>query len=173
MNIYIDCGALNGDTLDCEKRFNFKADYKIAFEPNPDFFDVLITKDVDEVNQCAVWDKQEVIDFSVDINSPPYGSTAIPSKKTWESGRKIKVKTVDFAEYIKDLHGRLEASKILIKMDIEGSEFRVLEHLKKTGADKLIYKMYIEFHEHKITEYHPEDKERLIKQLACEIVEWK
>lgn len=173
-NVYIDCGAYDGDTLNCEERFDFRADYKIAFEPNPNFFAVLATQNVNELHNAIVWNRDEIIEFSVDPNEPAYGSTAIKSKKSWNDKTVIETHAIDFAKYLLELKNKLNFTKLVIKMDIEGAEFKVLEHLHQTGADKLIDELYVETHENKISGYSETDKNNLLNKLQCgKVEEWR
>ena len=55
------------------------------------------------------------------------------------------VKTINFSEFLKN---KISSDDfVLVKMDIEGSEFSVLDSLIETGLFKLINEIYIEFHE--------------------------
>jgi FkbM family methyltransferase len=55
------------------------------------------------------------------------------------------VKTINFSEFLKNKISNDDF--VLVKMDIEGSEFSVLDSLIETGSFKLINEIYIEFHE--------------------------
>lgn len=171
MNVYIDCGAYNGDTLDCNKLFNFKADYIVAFEPNPKFFSVLAGKpQINELHNAVVWTQETIVEFSVDKNEPPLGSSVMQSKKTYSSGEVIEMHSIDFSEYIK----QFKDDHVLVKMDIEGAEFPVLDKLIQDGTIKYIDRLAVEFHHNKVTDYTTTDKNNLVKQLESltDLEEW-
>lgn len=167
MNIYIDCGAYNGDTLNCEELFNFKADKKIAFEINPKFVKKL---QADEVYHKAVWHKNETLTVFVDNSETPMGTTVFKSKGQKMRNRRIQVEAIDFPQFITDL----KDNYIVVKMDIEGAEFPVLDKMLRNGTIKYIDKLYCEFHPNKVTEYTTTDKIALIDRLQrmTDFTEW-
>lgn len=167
MNIYIDCGAYLGDTVDCEFLFDFEADKKIAYEPNVDVEKYLKKKGFDEVNMKAVWIEDCYIDFFQDTAKTPMGSTLFESKRTG-SFEQTKIPAIDFAKVLQEYADHT----IVVKMDIEGAEFEVLEHLIKTCTDKLIHKLYVETHQNKVPEYTGIYAEDLLKRLSCEVELW-
>ncbi len=61
-----------------------------------------------------------------------------------DSEKAVTVEIIDFATFLQDQTARYD--KIVVKMDIEGAENDVLEHLLRTGSHKLIDILYIEFH---------------------------
>ena len=62
-----------------------------------------------------------------------------------------KVSTVDIARFIKEKADLHQPKAVLVKMDIEGSEYEVLPHLLKENmlCNEYVTKMTIEFHGHK------------------------
>lgn len=170
MKIYIDAGAYNGDTLDCEKLFGFKADKKIAFEVNPRFIKKLQKTDA-EVHHQAVWFRNAEIDVYIDKALKPLGTTVFSSKaKKLPLIKKIRVESIDFSEFVKNL----DADEIVIKMDIEGAEFPVLDKMIKDNSFRKVKKLYCEFHPNKVTQYTTTDKNAIINRLKSfiEVEEW-
>lgn len=55
-----------------------------------------------------------------------------------------EVRTVDIARWLKERF--CAADQVYVKMDIEGAEFEVLEHLLDRGAAVLLDNMSIEWH---------------------------
>jgi len=174
MKIFIDCGAYDGDSI--EQFYNwFKLidnpnEYLIyAFEPNPFMMNKAKERLADRgvvFYEDAVWIENETKEFSVhDV-----GSTLQKSKNTWAAGEKIEVSCMDFSEWIKTF----KDDHVVVKMDIEGSEFEVLRKMIK---DKTIFipdLMMVEFHPNKVSDYTTEDKDNLIKEVSkyTKIVEW-
>lgn len=168
MNVYIDCGAYNGDTADCNNLFEFDADYKIAYEANPLLYSKIPKFAYNEIHNKAVWIKNTNTIFYVDQSETPMGSTLMFSKKTGKL-TPINIKTVDLAHILE----KYKDENVLVKMDIEGAEFLVLEHLIRTGTDKYIDTLYVETHENKVPEYTGTYKNDLISRLNCgEIYLW-
>lgn len=158
MNIYIDCGAYDGNTLDCEALFGFKADKKIAFEVNPKFIKKL---EADEVHHKAVWYKNDTLTIFIDKSKTPLGTTVFKSKSQNMKTKSIQVEAIDFPKFISDI----KDNYIVVKMDIEGAEFPVLDRMIQNGTVKFIDELYVEFHPNKVPEYTTTDKLALIERL--------
>lgn len=56
----------------------------------------------------------------------------------------IQVESIDFAKFLKST--ATESDRVIVKLDIEGSEYEVLAHLINTGAIYLIDDLICEFH---------------------------
>lgn len=170
MRVYIDCGAYTGDTVDCEKLFGFKADKKIAFEANQKLIKQVEAAGYDKVYNKAVWVNDDRITFWQDQSKEPLGSTVKKSKTTGVL-TPVFVDAVDFSEWLKDYL----MDEVLIKLDIEGAEFDILEKMIKDKTILIANKIYVEFHPNKVPEYTTTDKLELIakiKALGVDIEEW-
>ena len=177
MNIFIDCGAYDGDTIEEFKNwskvaFPDKSDWHIyAFEPNPKFYKTLSERTDIQFSNKAVWIKDEQLTFSVDLNDTPLGSSLMESKNTYERGQKIKVQAIDFSEWLKQFKNDF----VVVKCDIEGAEFKVLEKMVADETDKIPYVLMVEFHPNKVSQYTTEDKNKIIRKLqkrGVNIKEW-
>jgi len=61
---------------------------------------------------------------------------------------------------------------IVLKMDAEGSEYELLDHLIEAGADKLLKLAWIEWHPFGVK--NPAMRRKWIEDnIACEITEWR
>ncbi len=60
-----------------------------------------------------------------------------------------EIPCIDFSKFIKDNFNKDD--EIAIKMDIEGAEFDVLDHMFNTNAIEYVNSMYIEWHAHFFT----------------------
>ena len=146
--IFIDCGANDGNSI---RKFNseYGYDYHIhSFECNPKLYDTLSklkSENVHVYNQ-AVWTYNGDINFYIgDIHS----SSLIKKKITGnlDINNPVKVPCVDIAQFIRQFH---IDDYIILKLDIEGAEYAVIEHLYKTDTLKYINKLYGEWHARKI-----------------------
>ena len=117
-----------------------------AFEPNPMAFK-LLQKNIEYnkfsnifIHQLALSDTSEEIDLffteenlvtaSIDINRNSYNNT-------------VKVNSVKLSDFFK------EEKKIdLVKLDVEGAEYRILAELKISGTIQVPNRYLIEFHNH-------------------------
>lgn len=180
-NIFIDLGAYDGDTV--EQFFNWSkliehhADsFKIyAFEPNPNVnrgVEKLAERKVNVTfSNKAAWINDGEIEFAVDSSNTPLGSTVEDSKHNiWDNNEHITVECFDFSEWIK----QFKDDYVIVKMDIEGAEFPILEKMLQDKTVKYMDKLLCEFHPNKVARYTSDDKADLIKRLSkyTEVIEW-
>jgi hypothetical protein len=59
-----------------------------------------------------------------------------------------EVECIDFSKFLKQFEGQ----EIIVKMDIEGAEYDILEKMIKDGTDKLVKEFWIEWHISKFPE---------------------
>ena len=100
--------------------------------------------------------------MNMDRNQGGFGSSIIKEKKDRCMGQLDRknpdiVECVAFSKWIKDNCN--ESDNIILKMDIEGSEYDIIEKMIKEGTIKYINKLFIEWHNTKldmpnITERH-------------------
>jgi len=145
MDILIDCGASNGSAIgEIDRQFG-PFERIFAFEPNPgnassiprgDPRLVVIEEAVSTKNGSARFYLSEQFD----------GSTLYPEKISGniDKNRYIDVQTVDFADWLDKTVAPQD--KVVCKMDIEGAEFDVLEHLLKRKKARLIDLLLVEWH---------------------------
>lgn len=124
--VFCDCGAYDGDTLDDFLKYCPKYKQIIAFEPETANFEKLKKKYTDNkitLINAGVYDKDGEVSFYVEENSGVSKITDGTQIDTTNNFATIKVKTID----------GLNLEKVtFIKMDIEGAEFNALKGAKKT-----------------------------------------
>ncbi len=126
--IFIDCGAYIGDTIE---QFNsvtsgkFKKIY--AFEPDKNNFNQLYKKckEIDKTKICCILGG--VYNFSGEVN---FMETGDPIARVIDNEQSIPINVLSIDDFMKD-----EEAPTFIKMDIEGSETEAL-----LGAKKIIEK---------------------------------
>ena len=176
--IFLDCGGNNGCSV---RKFQILHDrdeeYEIyTFEPNPVF-----TEWYDELNvtliEKAIWIRDEKIIFyqieNRNSGKESGGSTLNKGKAMSHLDVKvheIMVDAIDFSTWVFDNFD--PEDEIILKMDIEGSEYEVLHKMCDDETIKFIDKLYIEFHWEKIG-LEKEDHDYLLSRLGdLEIEEW-
>lgn len=168
--IYVDLGCYNGDTILAfyqRRKLPVNHDkFKIyAFDPNPNFKHIWrkLRKSFPNVtfSNKAGYIDSKVHRFTVDLNRLAYGSTLEKSKVNWGNGQIIKVQCFDFSNWIK----RFKNDYLIVKMDIEGSEFPILRKMLKDDTVKYMNQLWVEVHPNKVREYTSEDSNKLIEQL--------
>ena len=171
MKIFIDLGAYNGDTL--EKALDFYPNFDLfyAFEPYPPNFKDLEKKFKDnpkvKIFQKAASTFEGKTNFFLhkDIGKrkdADEGSTLEKTKNNIDVSNSIEVDTVDFSKFI--LENFKDSDEIILKIDIEGTEYDLLEKMIIDKSIKYISKLYCEWHKHK-TDITEERHSSLIQKL--------
>ena len=123
--VFVDCGAYNGDTVMKFIKNAGKYKYIYAFEPSPLQYELTemclaFAKVSDiEVYNFGLWDKEDKLKFK--INSPADGGLSDDGDII------VPVTSLDSTLYDKAHH------PTIIKMDIEGAELKALQ-----GAHRVI-----------------------------------
>ncbi len=145
---FIDCGAHCGESiLTAKQRFGINT-HVISFEPIPYLANQLteIHKDNDTVqivNAC-VWinDEIEKIYVSTQITD---GSSLLGSKvNDLDEKVYIEVPCVDLSKWIQETF--TSNDYVILKLDIEGAEYEVLNKMIEDGSIKLIKELWGEHH---------------------------
>jgi len=144
MKIFIDCGAYKGSAIKKFKESN--TDYEIyAFEPNP-FMPCNFGDDVTVIRK-AVWIEDCTNKFYLKRHKARSNSSSLYKNKCLDrhpldKNHPVFVECVDFGEWILVVCGMYN----VVKMDIEGAEYEVLEKMIETGRIKCINELWIEWH---------------------------
>lgn len=163
--VFVDCGAYSGDTLDDFLRIESQTvgggEYKyVAFEPEKGLYNELVSKCSDNwfvAYQCGVWKNSGILKFlSGDM------AVAAEAKNNYarDEGNyiEVEVKSIDEVAECRDA--------TFIKMDIEGSEMEAL-----LGAEKVIKRNKPKL---AICIYHSdEDMLRIIEYVHSIVPEYK
>lgn len=162
MNYFIDCGTHFFEGLShFHNVYNFDTSWIIhSFEANPITFrkaaNIIPTKIKATVNlmNTAVYTKNEYVVVHCDtfdgmgcgqgsniLTNPPDRDKVFHNQFKYNE---YKVKAIDFVEFLNNL---IDVERLIIKMDIEGSEFDVLQHMLNKTLIHPIEHMYVEFHD--------------------------
>ena len=145
MNIFIDGGAHCGCSRKkfCELYGN---DYQIySFEPDPSFNEFC-----SELINKALWNS----DGSINFYKYRLSGASSLLKKRAELIIKEKPTSVDLVPTI-DIHKWIVSNfskndYIILKLDVEGSEYSILPHMLKNNTFEYIDKLFIEWHNHRV-----------------------
>jgi len=153
--IFIDGGARVGETIDVllDKRDDLKGCDVYLFECNSDHNDVLneIAKNNTNYNfmvrEEAIWKENGEMKFYISKDRwGDLGCTLDPSKREiLDLEHPRVVKTIDFSEF---LFGFNDDDYLVVKLDIEGAEYEVIESIIESGAINKIDELFIEWHDH-------------------------
>ena len=164
--VFLDAGANIGSSIDLFlNKYPNSNEYEIfSFECNPKLVNILNKKYSKKATiiPFAVYNREDTLDFYIGADV----SSTLRSDKISGNVKKsnfVKVKTIDLSKYIFDNFKKEDY--IILKLDIEGTEYDVLPHLIKTGAIDYINELYGEYHYLKLTTMTKEVHDNLILEL--------
>jgi len=172
MNILIDCGTHLGEGMKTlVKKYSMNDDQRkvLAFEPNRNTYAQarkkgFFLKNVFFTNK-AVWISEKKMQFNAKTlphseNSDECASSLITIEE-WKPKTKKNTGTVECVHLSKFITSHfLPADRIILKLDIEGSEFAVLDDIMTSGAIKYVDDIYVEFHK-----WAMKSKTRILKYI--------
>lgn len=157
--VFIDGGAHKGEAIEMllEKRPDMDGCDIHFFEPNPDLIELLEEMGKKEekynikVHHSAVWVDDNGVEFLESIERwNTLASTVVPSMKEI-GGLKLdrdnpqKVPSKNLMTFLDEFE---DDDYIILKLDIEGSEYFVIDDLLRSKQLKKIDEIYIEWHDH-------------------------
>ena len=162
--IFIDVGAMAGDTLDVLRRFRSNPETYIcyAWEPNPENLEKLrswIQKHSHmnvKVIKKAAWIKNGQLRFNNEQDN---------DGKIVSQGGYV-VRSGDISQWM--LNNFNKNDFVFLKMDIEAAEFQVLPAILKSGAMDLVDELQLEWHDWGdfTSNEHTQQRKKLEKQIA-------
>ena len=157
--IFIDGGAHKGETIAHFEKTKMYRDHPweiYAFEANPHLMSFFPERHGLTVLNQAIWNQDGFIEFYLGEDS--LSSSLIKDKKTGNlRPRPVRVPCVDFGQWLKKNFSIYDY--ILVKLDIEGAEYDVLDKMLSDGTIAYVDKLYIEFHNTEVNVPVEKDKE--------------
>lgn len=153
MNVYIDLGAYRGLYVRRFKKSSmFKSGCKIyAFECNPHLANIDYGSDVTRI-QKAAWIYDGELDFYISKKNPSkvQGSSICREKRTGNLDKEhpLKISCIDFSKWIE--HNFQKDDNIVLKINIEGAEYDILEKMIADGTIDYINTLFVQFHRERI-----------------------
>jgi FkbM family methyltransferase len=148
MKIFIDLGGYLGDTLDMALKRYSNFDRFYVFEPAADNFNKLKDKygklgKVFLINSAADLTSQEAkLYYGNDFGMG--GNSLCENKVTCFNDKFEMVKCVDFSSFISNNFSLKD--KIVLKIDIEGREYALLNKMINCGSIKYINEIFCDWH---------------------------
>jgi FkbM family methyltransferase len=182
--VFIDCGANTCTVLrGFIKRFpNFEF---FAFEAQPELA-VEGERAIRELPQTeiqyfnkAVWTRTEELNFYLATRWGPNhrgGSTLLTGNTKNQSAidyeSPIRVEAIDFSSWLRE--NFVQEDYVIVKMDIEGAEYDVLEKIISDGNLPLMDELIIEFHHQMNGAISNERHDTLVRMLrrSCRLEIW-
>lgn len=172
-NVRIDCGANRGLVLAAAVAA-LQGFEHLALEANAELIPVL--RDVARrlaparvvVRHAAVWTHDGNIDlFLTDRKQDPgrEGGTLLAGKTTFgvDYGRPVRTPCVDLDRLVREEIA--DASRLYLKVDIEGAEYAVLEKMLAGGSLGRVDALVLETHAHKVLSITRERHDVLLERL--------
>ena len=176
MNKYfIDCGAHCGESIiEAKKRFGIDIN-TISFEPVPGLVKQLqeIHKDnpTVQIQNSAVWINDEIKKFHL---SEEYtdGSSLLNSLNNLKDNHYLEIPCFDFSSWVSESFNKEDY--LILKLDIEGAEYEVLNKMIEDGTIGLINEFWGEWHDMKIEDEHTQSlAKKVYKYLKDNNIEFK
>jgi len=119
----------------------------------------------------AAWIEDGEIEFAHVRGLRGWDSTVMREKNAraeWSrEDAVIRVPCFDFSEWLRGL-----PEPPVVKLDVEGAEFPILERLVAEGTDGLVAELLVEWHDGKMPEY-ADRKAALLAELECPVAPWE
>lgn len=165
MNKYfIDCGAHCGESI-LRAKHQFGNDITtISFEPIPAFAkqieEIYKNDDTVHVQNSAVWIDDSIKHFHIhkDITD---GSSLLLTLNDLDENYYIEIPCFDLSSWIKKTF--TESDYIILKLDIEGAEYEVLNKMIEDGTISMVNELWGEWHYEKF--YNDEHTMNLAKKV--------
>mgnify|MGYP003392627817 CR=1 FL=1 len=187
--LLIDCGFNNGVVL--QKMLKRLPDFEAyGFEVNAPLFSEQARKlaaqcpRILSLNFAAVSDRDGMAQF-VEMGTragrfPAQGTTIVPNIRVHPISLEAQdVPCVDLSSWLKEVWEKHNGPYIAMKMDIEGAEYDVLEHMIEDGTLELVHDLVVEFHSRRYTGLEKQAIERrelairdALSQSRTHVLEW-
>ncbi len=117
----------------------------------------------------AAWTYDGVIDLAVGYGSSLDATVVRDKHDRGEWDETTQVPCFDFVEWLRYQHHR--EAKVL-KLNIEGAEFELLEHLHASLKDEWFDRIIVAWHDDRLGGGYPERRAKLEAGLRCPVEEW-
>ena len=171
MRIVVDLGCYpHRDEISVEPLIErYRPDVLYGFDPWPGLVEGETEVDGTRVvlQRKAAWIEDGEIEFARVRGFRAWNSTVVRAKGTrgeWSgAGDVIRVPCFDFSAWLCEL-----GAPAVVKLDVEGAEFEILERMVDEGTDLLVSQLLVEWHDDRMPGFEPRRAE-LISRLRCPI----
>lgn len=179
--IFIDCGAYHSQAT--EQFINWgqliaddmKKSKIYSIEPNPKlepYWQIIKDRHIKHVADMqfinkAAWINDDMLEFSETDND--LGASVMPDKANYD--KTYQVQGFDFSQWLI----QFKWEHIIIKMNIEGAEYPILQKMIKDGTDKLVDTIMVEFHSKKMDNHLKwfNIEQEIQANIRCNLKEWR
>jgi FkbM family methyltransferase len=173
--IVVDLGCFpHRDEISIEPLIDrFRPDVLYGFDPWPALVEGEFAADGTRVvlERKAAWIEDGEIEFARVRGLRGWDSTVMRAKNAkgeWTgAGEIVRVPCFDFSAWLRTL-----PEPPVVKLDIEGAEFPVLEKLVADGTDAHVAELLVEWHDDKMPDF-AERRASLLAALRCPVAPWE
>lgn len=156
MKYFIDCGAHCGESiLTAKQRFGIDT-HIVSFEPVTYLANQLqeIHKDNESIQivNAAIWINDDIKKFYISCDITDGSSLLGENINNLNKSVYIDIPCVDLSSWIKNTFN--QDDYIILKLDIEGAEYEVLNKMINDGTIGMIKEFWGEWHDDKISDSH-------------------
>ena len=169
MNKYfIDAGGHRGESvIAARQRWGNELTAVHTFEANPDLWKFY--QDIPTIlHKAAAWIYDGEIDFYVSDRSLSSGVHKNRVKRVHSTPinivKEVKVPCIDFSRWI--LENFSQDDYIILKMNVEGSEYEIFDKMFKDGSIKFIKELWGDLHRRQFPHMNKQDELNVIGKLA-------
>lgn len=167
--VFIDCGGHCGCSIrKFRELHNDSGEYEIySFECNEDLFKYFEGLDVTLIPK-AVWIENCTKKLYLGLDKQKQGSSLMEDKKTYiDTNVYREVLCIDFPQWLKD--NFTEEDYIVLKLDIEGAEYAILNKMIENNTIKIIKELFVEFHSKRMKGNYDNN---IVKKLNIKVGRW-
>jgi FkbM family methyltransferase len=175
VSIVVDLGCYpHRDEISIEPLVErYRPDVLYGFDPWPALVEGESELDGTRVvlRRKAAWIEDGEIEFAHVRGLRGWDSTVMRDKNTHDEWSRpdavIRVSCFDFSSWVREL-----AEPPIVKLDVEGAEFPILQKLVDDGTDVLVAELLVEWHDDKMPE-HAGRRDELVSALRCPVSPWE
>jgi len=173
-HIFLDAGAWNGDTIQQYLREHPECQEAVGFEP------VLYTDEWAKIRQqfprvkitflpVAVWIAEGQQTFTL-ADYHTQSNTMMPGCEHYTKGKQITVPSIDLSIWI--MQNTEFDDHIVLKLDVEGAEYDILEKMIAIGSIRRINELRVEFHDWIMPKEYEARHQKIIETCPIPIGVW-
>ena len=169
--IVVDLGCFpHRDEISIEPLIRrYRPDVLYGFDPWPGLVEGEWELDGTRVilERKAAWIEDGEIEFARVPGFRAWNSTVMRAKNSrreWSgAGEVIRVPCFDFSSWLRGL-----PEPPVVKLDVEGAEFPIMERMVEQGTDALVSELLVEWHDDRMSDFG-ERRDMLLGRLRCPV----
>lgn len=181
--VYIDLGCYDGETIREFLTTHKGQGWEVyGFDPNYHMLEQWqqiqeeFPKENITFDNAIAYNQDGIMQFTIRPDIHVMGSTAMPEKVGFGEGEMIEGHCFDFSAWLKTLERKGVYKKIVVKMDIEGAEFPVIEKMIEDKTIHIPDKLLVEWHDERMSGSFTGRKVQIMRYIGLHNInyeEWR